>query len=457
MAGLSTGIGWCIRVSLAALAGGLIAQSAPAADLLDVYQMARENDPVFQSAKYALDAARQKVPEAISALLPSIGASATGGRTLGNTSYTGSPLVQRGFSSYTWVIQLTQPLLRAQGKATYDEARAVAEQGVAQYRRAEQDLALRVAQAYFDILIAREGVAAGDAQRTSTQEQLAATRRGFEDGTVAITDVHEAESHDQLASAQSLAAINDLEAKRAELEAILGQLPSYLSSLRDGAVSLRPDPNDVDIWIARAKSDNPSVLAAAAMVKAAHAELNRAQFQRLPTIDLVGSIGRNYSSGNINNPSNYATNAGDRQIGVQLSLPLIDGGGIHAVVREAKANEAKAESDLEAARRKSGAEAREAFSGINNGLAQIEALRLAVASGESSVTGNRLGYQLGIRINSEVLDAQRQLYSSRRDLVKARYDTLLQALRLKAAAGILSEGDIREVSTLLSVSQEGPS
>ena len=126
-------------------------------------------------------------------------------------------------------------------------------------------------------------------------------------------------------------------------------------------------------------------------------------------------------------------------------------------MREAKANEAKAESDLEAARRKSGAEAREAFSGINNGLAQIEALRLAVASGESSVTGNRLGYQLGIRINSEVLDAQRQLYSSRRDLVKARYDTLLQALRLKAAAGILSEGDIREVSTLLSLSQEGPS
>lgn len=448
--GLRRGIGWM------GLVVALAAAPAHGADLMDVYNMALDSDAGIQSARYALEAAKEKVPEAISALLPAIGASATDGHTLGNTQYSGTPQVQRGFSSYTWTVQLTQPLLHAQSVAVYDESRAIAEQATAQYRLAQEDLILRVSQAYFDIQVANEALAAADAQLKSTEEQLTAAQRGYDDGTVAITDVHEARAHAEQARSQRVAALDDLETRRAALEAIIGRVPEALASLKELVVAPRPDPERVESWVAQAKSENPAVRAAIAAVNVAQAEVYKAEFQRLPTIDLVASIGRNYSSGNIINPSDYATNASDRQIGVQVSMPILDGGGIHAMVREAKANERKAEADLEAARRKSAADARDAYAGIVNGLAQIQALEVAVKSGESSVTGNQVGYRLGIRINSDVLNAQQQLFSSARDLAKARYDTLLQGLKLKAAAGSLGEKDILVVNALLS-NDGGPS
>ncbi len=137
----------------------------------------------------------------------------------------------------------------------------------------------------------------------------------------------------------------------------------------------------------------------------------------------------------------------------QMTMPILDGGGIHALVKETLANEKKAEADLETAKRKAAADARSAFAGIASGIAQIDALQSAVASGDQSFTDNRVGYQLGIRINSDVLDAERQLYSSRRDLAKARYDTLFLGLQLKAAVGGLSAGDIGVINTLLAGSK----
>jgi len=180
----------------------------------------------------------------------------------------------------------------------------------------------------------------------------------------------------------------------------------------------------------------------------------RTRAQRLPTLDMVASAGRNYSSGNINNPDDFGTRASDQQIGLQLSLPIVDGGGIHALGLEAKANLRKAQADLDAIGRQSAAEAREAYFGIVSGLAQIKALESAVEAGESSVTGNGAGYRLGIRINSDVLDAEQQLYAARRDLAKARYDTVMQGLKLKAAAGDLGEADVLLIDRLLGESHD---
>jgi outer membrane protein len=422
---------------------------AAAADLLDVYRLAQESDPAFRSSRYALEAARQKVPEAVSALLPSIGASASAGRTAGDTAYTDTPLVHRSFNSNTWTIQLTQPIFRADNIAGYGESRAIAEAAEAQYQQAQQDLILHTAQAYFDVLIAAEALAAADAQVKATDEQLAAAEHGYGAGTGAITDVHEARSRADLARSDQVAAVEDLESKRAQLAAIIGEEPPALTSLREGATAPRPDPDRVDEWILRAREENFAVRAAAAAVRAAHSQLYRARSQRLPRLDFIASIGRNYSSGNIINPTDYATNARDKEIGIQASMPLLDAGGMHALTQEARANERKAEADLDAAVRKSVTDARDAYAGIVRSLAQVRALQSAVHSGESAVTGNLKGYQLGIRINSDVLTAQQQLFVARRDLAKARYDTLLQGLKLKAAAGELEASDLAAVNGLL--------
>lgn len=430
----------------------LVSGVAHGADLIDVYQMALDNDPTYQSARESLEAARQKVPEALSALLPAIGATASYGLTEGHTSYTGTPLVGRTFGSDAWTVQLTQPLLRVQYAEAYDQSRAIAEQAAAQFRGAEEDLILRVSQAYFDILVAKEALAAAEAQLKSTEEQVSAAQHGYDNGTVAVTDVYEARAQAEQARSQKVTATDDLESKQAALEAIIGSVPPALAALKDDANAPRPNPDQVDTWMVRAKQDNPAVQAARAAVKAAQSEVNKAQFQRMPTIDIVASIGRNYSTGNINNPFNYATNASDRQVGLQLSMPILDGGGMQAVVREAKANERKAEADLETARRKSAADARDAYAGVVNDLVQVEALRVAVTSGDSSVTGNQVGYRLGIRINTDVLNAQQQLFASKRDLAKARYDILMQGLKLKAAVGELTPEDVFGVNQLLSAS-----
>jgi outer membrane protein len=438
---------------LAALLSAAFGAAAHADDLLDVYRLAQTNDPTFESARYALEATRQQVPQALSALLPSVAGSGTVGRTLGTTAYTDTPVVDRGFKSYTWKLQLTQPLIRAENLYAYDESHLLLEQAKAQFEQARQDLILRVAQAYFDTLLAQESVAVAEVQIKSAEEQQAVAERGYTDGTTSVTDVHEAKARADLARSDRVAALNTLDVKKAELEKIIGPLQAPLAPLQADVAFPHPDPDNDTAWRTRAQEDNPAVRAQKAALQLASADVGRQRSQRLPTVDVIASYGRNYSSGNIDNPIDYSTQAGVKQIGLQLSMPILDAGGIHATVMEAKAKENKARADLEVARRQAGADAREAFMAIASGLSQLEALNSAVASTDSSVQGNRAGYKAGLRINSDVLQAEQQLGSTQRDLAKARYDLLLQGLKLKAAAGTLSESDLSGINGMLAAAK----
>lgn len=388
----------------------LLSTPVHAEDLLDAYRAAQQNDPTYQAAKYALDSVRQRVPQAFSALLPAMGVTANAGRTLADTEYTGTPTLERDYKSHAWTLQLSQPLLRLSSKSAYDESKAIAEQAEAEFDEAEQDLILRVVQAYFDVLIAEEGVAASNAQVTAMQEQLALAQHSFSRGTASITDADEAKAHADLAYAQRISALNELEVRKAEFESIVGRAPDTLSALKTEASVPGPEPDQLQPWVERAQSVSPAARARVAALEAAQAEVRRNRYQRLPTVDLVASYGQNYSSGNVTNPSDYSTQSDVRQVGIQLSMPIVDGGGLSASVREARAKARKAEFDLEAARRKSATEAKEAFSGIVSGLVQIGALESAVAAGDRSVKGNQAGYRLGIRINSDVLNAEQQLH-----------------------------------------------
>jgi outer membrane protein len=436
----------CAVVALA-LAG--ISLPARSEDLLEIYRLAQGNDPTFEAARHAFEAAQEKIPQARAGLFPVLNLNGNDNATVASSKFTNTPVVDRDVHAWTWTLQLTQPLIRAQNVYAYRESKSLVEQARAQYSQAEQDLILRVTQAYFDVLVAQESIEVADAQVKATGEQLALAQRGFGAGTNAVTDVHEAKSRSDLARAQRIAAQNELEAKHAELEKVVGQPSNTLAALQLAVVVPKPQPDDAKAWIEQARENNPAVLAPKAAVQAAEAEVSKNRADYLPTLDMVASYGKNYSSGNTGTPSDFATRANSSQAGVQLTIPLFAGGTTNSRVTEAIANKNKAAAELEVARRQSGTDAKQAYAAIVNGLAQIEALDSAVESSKSAVNGNQIGYKLGIHMNIDVLNAEQQLYTAQRDLLKARYDTLFQGFKLKAAAGVLTETDVLEINRLL--------
>ena len=427
----------------------MLSGSAHAADLLAVYRLAQHNDPTFEAAQYTLQAAQQKIPQARAGLLPVVSANGNDNFTKAESTFTSIPTVNRKVRAWTWAIQLTQPLIHVQSLYAYSESKFLVEQAQAQFAQAEQDLILRVAKAYFDELGAQQSIAVAEAQVRATNEQLALVKHGFQAGTHAVTDVDEAQSRFDLARSQRVAALNELANKHAELEKIIGQTPEQLDALQPTVVIPKLIPGEPHAWIDQARTNNPAVLAQIAALSAAQADIRKNRAMYLPTLDLVASKNANSSSGSLTTPTDYASRANSEQIGVQLTVPLYEGGATHSHVVEAISNMNKAAAELEVARRQAAADAKQAYAAIMYGLAQIEALDSAVRASQDAVKGNQAGFRLGVHMNIDVLNAEQQLYTAQRDLTKARYDTLLQGLKLKAAAGILAESDILAFNALL--------
>lgn len=423
-------------------------QAALAADFLEVYRLAQGNDPTFAAARETLAAVEQRLPQARAALLPTIVGTGNDKRTRTSSSFNSAEPLDRNLRTWDWSLKLTQPLFRAQNYFAYTEAESLVEQAVATFAQAEQDLILRSAQAYFDTVVAEESIAVAEAKLKAMGEQLAIASRGFELGAAAVTDVHESRARVDLARAELVAARNELVAKRAELDKVVGEAPRNLFALRAKVVAPRPQPDDEQEWVGQARENNPIVRAGRAAYAAAESTVNKSRSDHLPTLDFTSTLGRNYSSGT-SFPADYTTLGRAAETALQLTIPIFTGGVTNARVTEAIANRRKVLADLEAARRQAAADARQAFAGIASGLAQIEAYNSAVESGAVAVKGNQIGYRVGTRINIDVLNAEQQLYASKRDLTKARYDTLLQGLKLKAAAGVLGEEDVLTVNALL--------
>ena len=438
-----------VLLAVAVLTVLLANSPAWSANLLEVYRLARNNDPTFEAARYTLEAVQQKIPEARAGLLPTVNVSGNDLHNNASTTFDPAPTMTRDVRTWTWTLQLVQPLIRMQNLFAYQESGYIVEQATAQFDQAKQDLILRVAQAYFGVVSAQEGIVANEAQVKAMGEQLAQATHGYKAGTHAVTDVYEARSRLDLATAQLVAARNDLASKCADLEKITGPVSYPLATLRPAVAIPKPQPEDIQAWTNQALENNPTVRAQRAALAVAEAGVRRNRAEHLPTLDLTASHGKNYSSGSLTTPNDYTTAVTSQQIGVQLNFPIFAGGGTNARVTEAIANKSKARADMETARRQVAADARQAYAGIENGLSQVEALESTVDSSRNSVKGNRVGFGLGIRMNIDVLNAEQQLYTAQRDLAKARYDTLFQGVKLKAAAGILAEPDVTEISAQL--------
>jgi len=434
------------------LAAPFATGAAQAIDLLSAYRDAIGYDAQIASARAALGAGREKLPQGRAGLLPAVNLAAnTVWNDIDYKARSEPPSESKAkYNSNGWSVSLSQPLFRWQNWESYKQAELVVAQAEAQYELARQDLALRLAQAYFDVLLAEENLASAQAQKTAIAEQLASAKRNFEVGTATITDTHEAQARFDLTKAQEIAAGNDLQVKRESLRTIIGKDATTLKKLRSGAQIVRPQPDDISQWVTSAESNNIAVQLNRAGLEIAGREIQKQRAGHYPTLDLIASRGRSTLGDTLTLGRTLPGSDTDATtIGLQLAIPLFAGGAIASRDREAAALREKASADLDNARRSAALSARQAYLGVTSGLSQVKALEQAIISSQSALDSNKLGYEVGVRINIDVLNAQQQLYSTRRDLAKARLDTLIAQLKLKAAAGALNEDDINAVNGLL--------
>lgn len=429
-----------MKRTLLACVVSLMPLSLCAADLVDVYQQALANDADFASARAELLAGQERVVQGRAGLLPNV--ALTGGVARNINDPGGMP--SSSYSSNSWAVQLTQPVFRMQNLIGARQGALQTDLAGVRFEQARQDLILRVSQAYFAVLNAQDALDAVQQLLTAADEQLEIATTSYEVGTVTITDVHEAQSRFDLAQAELIAAESTLDVSRDALTRIVGSDPGPLSRLRPGVGFASPQPADAASWASAASDAGYGVQTQALLSEIATREVERARAGHLPTVDLVASHGRSNRQNNMASPRTDSST-----IGLQFNLPLYAGGGISSLSRESAALKVRADSDLESERRGAALAAREAYLGVTSGLARIRALQAAEISSLSALEANRLGYEVGVRINIDVLNSLTQLAETRQELARVRYDTLIAQLRLKAAAGTLTEQDLAVINALL--------
>jgi len=424
--------------------------SAAAEDLLQVWRDAMSYDAVYSAARHAHEAGREKGPQGLALLLPSLNLTGSASRTRSEVD-SRDPAVSPSSLRYPeqggFTLTLTQPLFRYQSWIQYQQGDVQVRQAEATFGQAYQDLVVRVAQAYFDVLAAQDTLALVRAQKEAIAEQLAQAKRNFEVGTATITDTHEAQARFDLSGAQEIAAQNDLESKRRALQLLTGKEHAQLKPLRPDIRLTPPNPPNMQAWVELAEKQSYSVLVQEASAEIAALEARRNRAAHLPTLDAFARHGLTGASATTE--SSVGRDTTTTVIGLELNMPLFAGGGLNSREREAAALSLKAKDDLESARRNAALAARQNFLAVMNGIAQVGALEQALVSSQSALDSNKLGYEVGVRINIDVLNAQQQLFSTRRDLAVARYNTITNQLRLKAAAGSLREEDVAEVNRAL--------
>ena len=435
-----------LSVSLAVGAAWAAATGAQAQSLAELAQLARGYDAPWQAAKAQYEAAASRAEQARAGLLPS--AALTGSASYGRTDVSRPPIDLHA-PTQTLGVAASQPLYRPANRITFEQGQRGVDLARAQLDGAEQDLLVRVSQAYFDVLAAQDTLAFVQAQKAAVGEQLAAARRNFEVGNATVTDSREAQARHDLVVAQEIAAENDLRVKRLALDQLVGRAGTAPLPLAQPVALPAVQPADVGTWVRTAEDTQPLVRQAALALDVARLETRQAETGHLPTVDLqAGYTVQRTPNGTVTLPGIHSR-ANVASVGVALNLPLFAGFAVQNRVKETLSLEEKAQADLDNARRSAAQAARAAFFGVQSGLGQVNALQAAEASTQSALDANLLGYQVGVRINIDVLNAQSQLYQTKRDLAQARYNVLTGSLRLKQAAGTLTADDLLAIDALL--------
>ncbi len=417
--------------------------------LLDIYHLALQNDPELASALNTNKAAQEIIEQNKALYRPAINftAAVNNSRTDVRFLENNIPGGRANFDNYRVGIEARQPIYRKQNLVQIDQAETQVSQADKQYNLSQQALILRSTEAYFQVLIAQDQVTLIQAQKNAILSQLEQAKATFDVGTATITDVNEAQARYDLTVAQEVAAINELQIAKRTVQAITGKIPEALSSIKK-EISVLPLQQSMEDWQEIARENNLNIQIQEDTVELAEQEVKRANAGHLPTLDLVASYTDSYVNGSPT-PFNAGNQLKNATIGLQLDIPIYQGGAISSQARQAVYNKQKAEDDLALAIRQTDLEAQRNFLNLNTSIAQVKAFEQALISSQSQLDSTKLGYEVGVRISVDVLNAQQQLFSAKRDLLQARYNYLVNIIRLKSASGLLAEADLADINQQL--------
>ncbi len=416
--------------------------SAMAVNLMDVFTVSLQSDPVFRSVGASNRAAQEGIAQSRAGLLPVISFGATVATNDQDIRRPAAISANGNFDSSSMTLSITQPIYRRDRWIAIGQATTRVRQSDISYAAARQDLMIRVSQRYFGLLQASDDVDFAVASRDAIQQQLSQAKQRFEVGLIAITDVEEAQARYDLANATVIEAENALDNAREALREVSGEYYEAIAPLAVDVPLLVPTPNDIEAWAATALEQNLQLRSANEATLVARDEIQRVEAGHLPTLDLVGTHTR---SDTLGGPAG-GTDTWTSTLGLQLTVPIYEGGVVLSRTRQSRALYQQSLEDLETVRRSTQRQARDAFLGVRSGISRVKALKQALSSTESALEAVRAGFDVGTRTSVDVLNAQSDLYGARRDYARARYQYILDILSLKQAAGTLSEEDITEVN-----------
>jgi outer membrane protein len=429
-----------------------------------VVDAARGYDAAYLGARANADAVHYRYEQALALHRPTVSAQVQGQYNDSHTPYLAAQGGATAAKSDTATagLQASQTLFNRQNDFSIDEAEkqiAIADSQVAQ---AEQDLVIRVSQAYFDVLAAADALQTVQANSKAISEQLASAKRNFEVGNATITDTREAEARFDLARSQEISAQNDLQVAHVKLDQLVGRNGIVPHPLALPATLPPVMPSQVSDWVSLAESDNPQLKQAELARDVADLEISRAKAGYLPTVSLTAGYNKQHQRDRFTAttfdpktgaPTPYTGSdsgwGNGANVTLTVNVPLYTGGQLQNRVRETVALQEKARTDLEGARNSATLATRQAFLGAQSLNAQVKALEAAENSSQLSLDATQLGYKVGVKVNLDVLNAQSQLYTTQRDLAAARYNYLMSTLKLRQAAGTLTPNDLLAVNALL--------
>ena len=425
---------------------------APVMDLKQVYQAALEQDATIRASRATADSGRERLPQARAGLLPQISASA--GRNNNNLDTTapnilGTPVTtNEKYLSDNKTLQLRQPLVNMQRWLQFQQAKSVVEEVEANLDRDLQNLVVRVAGVYFEALMADEQLDLVLAQKKTYTALVDAAKKGLAAGSGTRTDIDDAQSRLDMAAAQELEARQNQDLARRQLQLLVNQPVNQIAKLNVAALQLSaPMPANLDDWTRKAEQASPEIRAMQARLDAARREVSKAQAGHLPTVDAVAQ----WSNSGSENITRVNSRFENKTIGLQLNIPLYSGGYVNSTIRQAVAEQTRAEESLEALRRDLGVRVHKEYRGVSEGVLRVRALEQAARSAEQMMKSTQMSLTAGSRTQLDVLNAQQQFTLALRDLAQARLVYLLSKVRLASLVGDDAMVSIEQVNGSLRV------
>ena len=446
-------------------------------NLKDIYLLAQQHDPTLAAARYGNTAAQEKLEQGKALLRPTI--NFTSGYNHSNTDirYTDGNSVFRNnnqseaFNTLNYGVNVNQPVYRKQNSVQYQQSALQVSIAYLELQQQQQDLIMKVAQVYFDVLLAQDKLALNQAQKSAIASQLAQAKANYKVGVSTITDVDEAQSKFDVVQSQEIAVSNEIENKKQAVQILIGHYPADFQSLQTKLALVLPTLNTLtksesteqtqvnsaqptaylESWLQQAEQNNIALNIKKLNSELASKEVELNQAGHLPTLDAVASYNRTNANGGINGFGNDLNNT---TIGLQLQIPLYQGGATSSKVREALSNQQKAIEEIEIARRKAELDTRQAYLDITSSISQAGANEQTLHSTQSQLSSTTKSFKLGIRTNVDVLNAQQQVFNAKRDLLQTKYNYLLSVLKLKYATSLVQETDLDQINHQLANNAE---